>query len=66
MNNLSKFRMWLIAKIAGDEPILLNWRINSALVKGGASTVFIPLAHEKLPLHKLSSKAVLTPIRNEA
>lgn len=66
MNNLSKLRIWLITKIAGDEPILLNWNINSDLIKGDASVIYIPLKDEKIPVQKLTAKAALTPVRNVA
>lgn len=63
---LLKLRLKLIKMLVGDEPILMNWRINSSLVKGeDASAVYIPLSKDKYPADELSAKAVLTPIRNE-
>lgn len=62
---LLKLRLKLIEILAGDEPILMNWNINSSLVKGeNASAVYIPMSKDKYPGRVLCGKAVLTPTRN--
>ncbi len=63
---LLRLRMKLIELLAGNEPILMNWRINSNMVKDGASVVYIPLEDDKIKYEELSLKAALTPLRNEA
>ena len=64
MNNLEKWKMRIIRWLAGDEPIMLNFVMNTTHLPDGISVVYLPMNDVKYDAEVLGAKAVLYPEKN--
>ena len=64
MNNLPKWKMFLIKLIAGNEPVLLNFAVFRKHIPVGMHLIYISAQKEVRPCKYYEDRAFLVPSRN--